>query len=47
MNCYIWVAENPMRCHEDEIVNSDCQKACGICQGMPDVDESRSFLERG
>ncbi|KAI6171491.1 hypothetical protein M3Y99_02002500 [Aphelenchoides fujianensis] len=38
MNCYTWVAEKPERCTEDEIVHKDCKRACGICEGMPEVD---------
>jgi hypothetical protein len=43
MNCYVWVAENSTRCEDDEIVNKDCKKACGICEGMPSVEESGFF----
>uniref|UniRef100_A0AC34FB19 ShKT domain-containing protein n=1 Tax=Panagrolaimus sp. ES5 TaxID=591445 RepID=A0AC34FB19_9BILA len=31
MNCYFWVAENSERCESDEIVSTDCQKACQTC----------------
>ncbi|KAI6242403.1 hypothetical protein M3Y99_00225700 [Aphelenchoides fujianensis] len=41
MNCYTWVAEKPERCTEDEIVHKDCKRACGICEGMPEVDSIR------
>lgn len=47
MNCYLWVAETPEKCQEDEVVSKDCKKTCGLCEGMPEVDESRVFLEEG
>lgn len=45
MNCYVWVAESPEKCEDDEIVVKDCKKACGICEGMPDVDPSEFLFE--
>ncbi|KAH7728581.1 Protein C28H8.5 b [Aphelenchoides avenae] len=31
MNCYGWVADDPMKCDFDETVSKECRKACQLC----------------
>lgn len=45
MNCYGWVADDPMRCEMDEVLTKDCRKACQLCPNFT-VPESRVPSER-